>query len=163
MNASVVGHPSLYADLYPLVARVVRSTLRGDPDQEDVLQVALLHVFRNMSSVRDPSSLKGWVAIVAANTARHEIKNRQRRRRVFDALPDDPESSSYEPDFDRSFRRAVAKQILLKMSARDREMLTLWLAGAGTIPQIAKHVGCSLSTARRRLCRARRALRRIEA
>jgi RNA polymerase sigma-70 factor (ECF subfamily) len=163
MSASVESRPSLYADLYPLVSRVVRATLGADQEQDDVLQTTLLQVFRNIGNVRDPASLEGWVAAVAANTARHEIRSRRRRRRVFREFPEDSRSPSYEPDFESSFRRARARRILERMRARDREVLSLWLAGAGTIAQIAQNLGCSLSTARRRLCRARRALKRIEA
>jgi RNA polymerase sigma-70 factor (ECF subfamily) len=163
MSASVGSRPSLYADLYPLVLRVVRATLGADQEQDDVLQATLLQIFRNIGSVRDPASLEGWAAAVAANTARHEIRNRRRRRRIFQAFPEDSRSPSYEPDFDSAFRQAGAKRILERMRARDREVLTLWLAGTGTIAQIAEDLGCSLSTARRRLGRARGALKRIEA
>lgn len=163
MSASVGSRPSLYADLYPLVTRVVRATLGADEEQDDVLQTTLLQIFRNIGSVRDQGSLEGWVAAVAANTARHEIRNRRRRRRVFRAFPEGSRSPSYEPDFDSAFRQAGARRILERMRARDRDVLTLWLEGAGTIAEIAETIGCSLSTARRRLCRARGALKRLEA
>ena len=163
MSASVEIRPSLYADLYPLVSRVVRATLGADQEQDDVLQTTLLQVFRNIGSVRDPANLEGWVAAVAANTARHEIRDRRRRRRVFRAFPEDSRRPSYDPDFESACRQAGARRILARMRERDREVLTLWLAGAGTIAEIAESLGCSLSTARRRLCRARRALKRIDA
>lgn len=162
MSASVESRPSLYADLYPLVSRIVRATLGVDQEQDDVLQSTLLQIVRNIGTVRDPASLEGWVAAVAANTARHEIRDRRRRRRVFRAFPEDTRIPSYEPDFESAFRQAGARRILGRMPAREREVLTLWLAGTGTIAEIAEILGCSLSTARRRLCRARRALKRIE-
>jgi RNA polymerase sigma-70 factor (ECF subfamily) len=162
-NTSVARQQSFYADLYPLVSRVVRSTLGSDADQDDVLQTALLSIFRSIDSVREPSRLEGWVAAVAANTARHEIRARRRRRRLLKAISEDSPLTSYEPDFDNVLRQAGTKHVLARMSCREREVLTLWLSGAGTLDQIAHRLGCSLSTARRRLGRARRALTRTAA
>jgi RNA polymerase sigma-70 factor (ECF subfamily) len=163
MSASIVSRRSFYADLYPLVSRVVRATLGSDVDQDDVLQTALLSIFRSIGSVREPSRLEGWVAAVAANTARHEIRARRRRRRLLKAISEETTLTSYEPDFDNVLRQAGTKHVLAKMPGREREVLTLWLSGEGTIDQIAHRLGCSLSTARRRLGRARRALTRTTA
>jgi RNA polymerase sigma-70 factor (ECF subfamily) len=162
MSASISHRPSLHAELYPLVSRVVRATLGVDQEHDDVRQTAFVQILMNVGSVRDPASLESWAAAVTANTARHEIRDRQRRRRVFEALPEDAPLSSYEPDFDRGLRQARARQILDRMPERERDVLALWLAGAGTIHRIAQLLGISLSTARRRLDRARRALARIE-
>ncbi len=163
MNASIVSQRSFYSDLYPVVSRVVRATLGSDADQDDVLQTALLAVFRSIGSVRESASLESWVVAVAANTARHEIRSRRRRRRTLQALAESSMITSYEPDFESALRRTRAKQVLARMPPGEREVLTLWLAGAGTISEIARHLGCSLSTARRRLGRAKRALNRTSA
>jgi RNA polymerase sigma-70 factor (ECF subfamily) len=161
VSTSSVSQQSFYANLYPLVSRVVRATLGSDQDQDDVLQNALLAVFRNIGSVRDVTSLESWVAAVAANTARHEIRARRRRRRTLRAFSENATPTSYEPDFDSPLRHAGARHVIAKLSNSEREVLALWLSGSGTIAEIASHVGCSLSTARRRLGKARRALRRV--
>ncbi len=82
MSASVEAARRSTRTSTRLVSRIVRATLGADEEQDDVLQTTLLQVFRNIGSVRDSGSLEGWVAAVAANTARHEIRNRRRRRRL---------------------------------------------------------------------------------
>jgi RNA polymerase sigma-70 factor (ECF subfamily) len=156
-----VNSSSFYADLYPLVARVVRVTLGADSEQEDVLQNAFLQVISHIGSLRDPSKLKSWAATIAVHSVRHELRRRRRQRRVlrFD-ISEDSVLLGYEPDFERGLRQERARSALAALAARDRELLSLWLAGAGTIAEIAHELGCSLSTASRRLRRARRALAR---
>ena len=153
--------PSLYPDLYPVVSRTVRVMLGADAEQEDVLQNAFLQIFRSIGTLRDSSKLKSWAAAVAAHTARGELRRRQRQRRLIRSeLPEHSLALSHEPDFERGLRLERTRRALATMPACERDVLVPWLSGAGTIAEIARALGCSLSTAQRRLRRARRALER---
>jgi RNA polymerase sigma-70 factor (ECF subfamily) len=164
MNSSIGTFASLYPDLYTVVSRTVRVTLGADREQEDVVQVAFLQIFRSIGTLRDPSKLKSWAAAVAVHTARRELRRRQRQRRLMRVeLHEHSLVLSHEPDFERGLRFERARRVLATMPARERDVLVPWLSGAGTIAQIARSLGCSLSTARRRLLRARRALGRTAA
>jgi RNA polymerase sigma factor (sigma-70 family) len=161
MDPSVSSFGSLYTDLYSVVSRVVRVTLGADSEQEDVLQNAIFQVYRHLGNLRDPAKFKSWAAAIAVHTVRRELRRRQRQRWLMSVdLSESSPLLSYEPDFERGFRQERARRVLTSLPPPERDVLTLWLAGSGTITEIARDLGCSLSTARRRLRRARRALGR---
>jgi RNA polymerase sigma-70 factor (ECF subfamily) len=164
MTPNVGAFASLYPDLYPVVLRTVRVTLGADAEQEDVLQSVFLEIHRSIGTLRDPSKLKSWAAAVAAHTVRHELRRRQRQPRLMRVeLPEEALAQSREADFECGFRVERARRALARMPARYRDVLLPWLLGDGTIAEIAQSLGCSLSTAHRRLRRARRALGRTVA
>jgi RNA polymerase sigma-70 factor (ECF subfamily) len=163
MAERITFSESLYADCYPIVQRVVRAALGADSEQGDVLQNAFIQIFLGIGTVQDPERLNAWVKAVARNTVRREIRRRRRRKWVLSDPFESSELLGYEPDYDACQRHEVMRRTLSSMPSDERDVLSLWLAGAGTIAEIASQLGCSHSTASRRLRAARRRLAKVHA
>ena len=69
------GDQQAFLDFYEMTKKAVVFNVRqnGVPerDLEDIVQDIYVKVFKNISSLKDPSSAFGWVRKIAVNTARN--------------------------------------------------------------------------------------------
>jgi RNA polymerase sigma-70 factor (ECF subfamily) len=150
------------SQLQNIVERVVRSSLRRDNAASDVTQDVFVQILQSLDSVRDRERLEPWVATVAAFTVRRELRRRRRSiRLVWVQEPDADEQLSYSPDTDN--RRVLLRldAALAQLSADDRTLLLERASSPDSVLTLAAEFGCSVSTLRRRLARARRRLCQI--
>src|SRR6185312_10969338 len=64
---------ALVRELYPLVAKVVRSHRSRRTSEEDLCQMIFIKVFRNLSKFSGTVPLEHWVSRVAVNTCLNQI------------------------------------------------------------------------------------------
>jgi RNA polymerase sigma-70 factor (ECF subfamily) len=135
--------------------RVLARILGEDSELLDLQQDVLLRVVRSAASIDDPSSLKGWITVIAVNVARTALKRRSLRRwltlRPWNELPDVEAPMAAESDV-LALRRTYA--ILARLPVTDRIAFTLRIIDGMELTEVAHACGISLATAKRRLARA---------
>ncbi len=153
--------PAAAAALYDRFADKVNAKvwrlLGADPDHDDVVHQVFVHVLTSIRKLKNASSLEEWISGIAVNTVRREIRNRKYRRILVPmASPPDIEctSSRGAPDTSLFARRFFA--VLSQMRPEDYIIFTLRFVEGNSLGEVAAAGGYSLSTAKRRLGRARR-------
>ena len=121
---------------------------------EDMVQEALLKVYRSLGQWRGESTLSTWLVAVATNAFRSHL----RRRGGEPAVPEpadrasEPEDESGEPLRER-VRRAVTA-----LPARYRDAIVLYYFHGLDVRAAAASLGCPEGTLKARLARGRRLL-----
>jgi RNA polymerase sigma-70 factor (ECF subfamily) len=135
------------------VNRVVARCLGPDPDHDDVVHDAFVHILRGLPKLRDPGALRGFVRAVAVNTVRTELR-RRRFRRAFWWSGDVPEPAvdGLDPEGRDLLRRVYA--ILDRLAPDLRIAFTLRFVERHALTEIAELTGASLATVKRRIARA---------
>ncbi len=139
--------------LYALAARILR-----DHDlAEDALQGALVSVWRQLPTLRDPDRFEAWVRRVLVHACYAEARRRRSWAANIRVLPVDgpaaPDSSLTIDDrdaLDRAFRR---------LSVEQRAVFVLHHHQGLPLVEIAETLGIPAGTARSRLHYATRVLR----
>jgi RNA polymerase sigma factor (sigma-70 family) len=150
---------SLYAEhAEPLLAFLAYRT--GDRRlAEDLAADTFERVLRTRSRLdRRKSSAKTWIYTIALNLLRDHLRRDAARRRTLDLTP------APEPDsapFDRIETRATVQQALTTLNDDEREAVALRFGADLTFPEIAKVLGCPVSTAEGRTHRAVAKLREV--
>jgi len=141
------------------VRGVLRSVLGTDSEMEDVVQEVVTRALDGASRFRGSSEqLRGWFTAIAVNTARELIRKRSRFHRWFSFAS--TETVELVPAHLASVEeiRAVRKtySVLDSLSTDDRIAFVLRIIEQMTMDQVAEATEVSLSTAKRRVERARR-------
>jgi RNA polymerase sigma-70 factor (ECF subfamily) len=138
--------------LYSVAARIVR-----DPDAAgDALQSALVQIWRDLPSLRDPARFEAWAHRVVVNRCRAQLRADRRRPQILvvsprDAIVTDSEGAlGAKDELERAFRRLTPDQRAVVVLVYFRDL---------TLPQVASWLGISIGTVKSRLHYARLALR----
>ena len=161
------GAPEAVARLFDLygnhVERVLIRTVGRDGEVDDMVQDVFLGAYRSGRNYQgSDAQLKAWVSRIAVFTARGYLRKRKRRWWLRSADPSElPEQASGEasPHTQEVLRRTYAA--LDTMDPDLRIPLALRELEAMELAEIADACGCSVSTVKRRLARARRAFERL--
>jgi RNA polymerase sigma-70 factor, ECF subfamily len=122
----------------------------------DALQMALVHIWRDLPTLRDPERFEAWSYRLIVRQCHAELRRARRRPRAADlmstdaAIGDAQLSVSLRDELDRAFER---------LSTDHRAVLVLMYYGDHTIPEIAESLGISEGTVKSRLHYARSAMR----
>ncbi|MGH1341810.1 MAG: RNA polymerase sigma factor [Nannocystales bacterium] len=135
------------------VNRLIWRCLGADTDHDDLVHETFLHVLKGMARVRDPEALRGWVASVAVNTARSELRKRRFRRGFWSTEPM-PDVGAEPADTEgRDMLRQVYR-ILDRLPTDERIAFILRHVEQRPLEHVAEMAGCSLATIKRRLAKA---------
>jgi RNA polymerase sigma-70 factor (ECF subfamily) len=135
--------------------------LGNDADVEDVVQEACFIAFTRLERLKEPQAFASWLA----GTVVRRVQQLLRHRRVLvrlglrEPVPLDPDlalSPSTPPEVALELRRTYA--VVDGLSTQARMALLLRNVDGYSLPEIAGLLACSLSTVKRRLCEAERAL-----
>jgi RNA polymerase sigma-70 factor, ECF subfamily len=128
---------------------------------EDLIQEVFAEAASGLGGLRQPDALRGWLATVAVRVARRRLR-RMRFYRYVGFAPAceyeeiaDPAASPY----DRALLRSVYR-VLDEIDIDDRLAFVLHHVEGETLDWVAATCGCSLTTAKRRVLRARTELLR---
>ena len=139
----------------PLFA-VAHRILRDFDAAGDALQVTLLHIWRDLPSLRDSSLVERWSYRILIRACHDQLRQQRRRAPILEALPA-PETEPgpdvaimHRDELDRAFRR---------LSTEQRAAIVLQYYRGLTLPEIAEVLGVPVGTVRSRLHYAKRALR----
>ncbi|WZO99035.1 sigma-70 family RNA polymerase sigma factor [Isosphaeraceae bacterium EP7] len=143
----------------PMVLRVCRGVLKDEHDAQDAFQATFLVLARGASSVRDRSSVAGWLFGVS-----HRVSSRAKvalaRRRTHErraALMID--RMRQEGAGDSHVDRSALDEEIRKLPEKYREPIVLCYIEGLSQEQAAAHLGWPSGTVRGRLCKARNLLR----
>ena len=140
------------------VHRIIRRIMGPDQDHDDAVQDAFIKIVRGASSVREADRLRSWVISVAANTARNRLRARSRFWRRFGGR------SAREPvdlagDVEAHTELRAVYRHLDRLDPDTRTAFVLRYVEQYSLEEVARASGCSLATAKRRIAKARTALR----
>ena len=133
---------------------------------EEITQDTFLQVYKNLSQLRNPNQLLGWMYVI---TNRLCLKWLEKNKSVIQSLEDTPveeiERVSYTHHIAEQretehteHRHELVKKLLAKLPESERTVVTLYYLGKMTTKEISKFLGVSVNTITSRLQRARKRL-----
>ena len=142
---------------------IAHRILRDANLAEDAVQVALVQVWRDLPSLRDPDRFEAWLHRILVNACYAEARRGRRFAADVALLETDAPADTGEfldaaailtvhdrDQLDRGFRR---------LSPDQRAVLVFRYALGLTVPEVADHLGIPLGTAKSRLFYATAAIR----
>jgi RNA polymerase sigma-70 factor, ECF subfamily len=129
---------------------------------EEILQDAMLAVWRGAGSFRGESSVRSWVIAIARRQTRDRLRGR-RLRIVDDAFLADQAGSGPGPEvmaLDRA-ELAEVRGAIRELAAPHRELLGLVFGTGLSLPEVAGVLEIPVGTVKSRLSAARTSLSRI--
>jgi RNA polymerase sigma-70 factor (ECF subfamily) len=144
----------------PLVRGVLYRAVGPGHDIDDLLQEVFIGFFRNVGSLRDPSSLRPFLVGIALRTARTALRKARVRRWLrlsSDGAVPEVESADGDPRTREAVRRLYA--ILDQIPDRERLAFVLRHAEGHELTETAELLGVSLATVKRVLQRAEQQVR----
>lgn len=144
------------------VARLAYRLLGRDSEVDDVVQDAFLALLRFRDSLRDPEAVRGWLATTTVRLSQRRLRARRFRLGKWFGL-DDPEPSAMQtPGATADERLALARvhRALEGVSVQARIAWILRYVEQERMQDVARLVGCSLTTAKRRVEAAQQAVKR---
>ena len=144
------------------VRRRIASMVRNVADADDVLQEALLKVWRRLSTFRSESSFRTWMTRVAINEVLQSYRREQRRPLCqalgaldfVDSKNESPHQSLVRIELMQAVRSAVAS-----LRAKDKQVLILRDLQDLSARETAHRLNSSIPAVKTRLSRARLMLR----
>jgi RNA polymerase sigma-70 factor (ECF subfamily) len=165
VSACVEGRAGSYQKMVEaygsLVMAVAMNVLGNREDAEDVFQETFIQVFRNLGRYDAERSFKTWLLTIVYRRSLDMIKKKRRfsdfaaRAKADLAVTADHSG----PDPGRS--EPLPSRFLKGLSRRERTALCLWANEGYTPRDISEVLGCSASTARVVLFKARRKIKTL--
>jgi RNA polymerase sigma-70 factor, ECF subfamily len=125
-------------------------------DPQDAVADVFLTAWRRIDDVPDGDAARVWLYATARRVIANHRRSSRRRAALAERLARETPRTA-EPEAEES----VVQEALLRLGARDREVLLLAEWEELTPAEIANVVGCLAVTARARLHRARRRFRTV--
>ena len=145
-----------------LLSRTAFLTTRDRSTAQDVLQEALVQVWRDLPSYRPHGSFKAWILKILLNKARKHYRRRRVETVALDEAIEAPENSNGPEEALQGKEEAQLLRLALeRLSSNHREALVLRYYNDLTVPEIAKVLACREGTIKSRLSRALSRLERI--
>lgn len=142
----------------PTVRALVRRTITGRADVEDVVQDVFVALIRSIADLKDPRALRAFVYRVASNVLCDELRRRRRRRWLtLFRSPEDEQPVVDESVSDPALRASLAalQRVFDRLSDELRMAYVLRVIEGLELEEVATALDCSLSTAKRRVAQAK--------
>lgn len=145
----------------------------GDFDlAEDMAQEAFIEAFQRLPTLTDTTRFGNWLRVIAMNKCRMHLRRRKSTHNMEDALrrTAPPVSESLLPA-DRQYTQKMERQqhedmkqatltALDRLSEPNRQALTMHYLGGVSIKEVGRALGTSTQTAKMRIYRARKQLKK---
>lgn len=128
------------------------------PDAEEAVQEALTRAWLRRDACRSPDSPLPWLLEITRNEARRQL-GRSSRNATLELL--ESAIAHYRREDEEATVRITVEQALCSLGEGDRRVLSLRYAEDLTQVEVARRLGVPEGTAKVRLHRARRRLRRL--
>jgi len=145
----------------PYVAGLAYRLLGRDGDVDDVVQDVFVALLRFRATIRDADAMRGWLSTTTVRLARKRLRRRALRELFFgfdelEAVESPARGAAQEEHLAlRSIHRALAG-----VPAQARVVWLLRYVEQERMEEVARLAGCSLTTAKRRLETAQRAVKK---
>ena len=147
----------LYQRYAPRLAGFLHPQLAQPALVDDVLHETLMVVWQDAARFRGQAQLSTWILRIAQRKA-HQARVAYLRACAFPVLPPDATPESPEARLLQQERSHALHHLLAALAPAQRTVLELAYAHGWSLPAIASHLGCSVSTVKTRLHQARRRL-----
>lgn len=136
----------------------------SNSDADDLVQDAFIQAFEGIHSLKNPQAFQAWLSLIVVRTT----GKRLRKRRVLARLGlysreainlDEVVSKTAPPDVAAELRSVYG--LLEELPVQERLTLVLKRVEGMDLPEIAEHLGVSLSTVKRRLASAEARLQKV--
>jgi RNA polymerase sigma factor (sigma-70 family) len=150
--------------VWPQVERTVRRLLgQGDPDRDDLEQLALIELVGTIDRYRGDCSLDTWSQTVASHVVFKHIRRRRIERQIFtDLLVDDgPYPAPASHDEQRSVTRELLGRVAALLDGMNHERAWAFILHdvlGYDLREVAQMTKASVSATQSRLVRGRREL-----
>ncbi len=136
-----------------LVARILRGVFGASPDSVDLSQDVFLHVFRQMTRLRQPEALRSFIVGISLRVARNHLR-RKKVRSIVGFTPEVdllPAPTVADPETRDAIRRL--DRLLDGLTDEDRSLFVSRYIEGMQVEEIATVHEMSFPTARRRIDR----------
>jgi RNA polymerase sigma-70 factor (ECF subfamily) len=154
----------LHDRVRPRIEKTVRRLLGGrDPDQEDIVQQALIELVSSIDRYRGDAPIESWASAIAAHAVYNHIRRRKLERRIFRALSKAMLDRAASPVRvgREGFVHSALSRVLVHLDAMDENKAwTFFLHDVWgyDLREVADIMGVSASAAQTRLVRGRQEL-----
>jgi RNA polymerase sigma factor (sigma-70 family) len=159
----------LVRQLYPLVAKIVRSYRPRRTAEEDLSQMIFVKVFQNLAQYSAKAPFSHWVSRIAVNTCRNQLAAEKVRPEVRQADLTEEQTAMLEnlavsdetvaPDRVVAARDLVEK-LLATLKPVERLVIDMLYLQARSVAEVQKLTGWTAATIKIRAFRARQKLRK---
>ena len=138
------------------VRRILGRILGADSELADIHHDVFVRALEGLGTLRDARNIRGWITVIAVNTARTALKRRARRRwlGLSPAEGEPPELAGDEVDDEALEALERTYRALDRMPADERIAFTLRFIDGMELGEVADACSVSLATIKRRLARA---------
>ena len=138
-----------------VLVRTAYLVTRDHESVQDVMQEALIQIWRDLPSYRPIGSFKGWTLKILVNKARKHYRRKRVETVALEAGAGVPGSDKVpEEAAEREEEAQSMRQALECLSANHREVLVLRYYSELTVPEIAGTLGLREGTVKSRISRA---------
>lgn len=95
-----------HRSVYGFLARVSGA---GGQDLDDLVQTTFLQVLQSARRFKGKAAVRTWILGIATNVARRHFRGEARRRRLVEALSDEPLPHTRAPDIDAETQRQLER------------------------------------------------------
>ena len=161
---------SLVRQLYPLVAKIVRSHRPARTSEEDLSQMIFIKVFQKLSQFSGKVPLEHWVSRIAVNTCLNQIESEQVRPELRQAdlseeqraIVENLSSTSDELAPDKKFAsRQLVEHLLAGLKPAERLVINMLYLEGRSVEEIRKLTGWSGALVKVRAFRARQKMKQL--
>jgi RNA polymerase sigma-70 factor (ECF subfamily) len=142
----------LYQRYAPNVAAML-GRLLGDRDEAlDLLHDAYVYAFENLGALREDDRFRAWLFQIAVSQSRSRLRRRKLLRALgLVSVEGSLDGLCHGASPETHAELARIDRALARMSVDERIAWCLKHVEGCSMPEVAAHVGCSLSTAKRRV------------
>jgi len=150
---------ALLRPCYQGVERYALSLMDDRDDARDVLQDAIVIVWRKFEDLKDPSAFKSYLYTVLTNL----VRRRYRRQQIFQPLTEEHSDTIEDttPQPDVAAESQLVRDALQQLPPRAREAVILYEIEDMSVKEIAEIQRSTVSAVKVRLFRARKQLMKI--
>jgi RNA polymerase sigma-70 factor (ECF subfamily) len=158
--AEIAGEQWDWRLIHSRCAIEARRVLRHHHDAEEVVQEALVRIWRGRSSCRTPERPIPWCLQITRNEAFRFI-GRRRAVAAGESFEDEPEDLRASFEAERTVARVDIDRALDELTSEERLLIALRYVDDWSHPEIAAALQIPEATARVRLHRAQKRLKRV--
>jgi RNA polymerase sigma-70 factor (ECF subfamily) len=136
----------------PMVQRMLRRAFGPDYEIDDLSQEVFLVLFNRAHTLRDAQALRAFIISITAYTIRCELRRKTARRWLRFGEPMVAKAADADLDGREALKRLY--RILDRLSSDDRTAFVLRFMEGLEVAEVARAVGTSLATTKRRLSHA---------
>jgi RNA polymerase sigma-70 factor (ECF subfamily) len=138
------------------VERVLSRIMGPDTELPDLLHNVFIVALRRIETLLNPNQLKEWLRGITLLIARNTLRSRRRRRWLTFLAPEElPEVSTDSPQYETNDALVRTYRALAQLPTDERILFTLRFIDGMEMKEVAEACGVSLSTAKRRMERAK--------